>query len=346
MLQRRQATIAAASLLLGRSSWAQVAASAPSVPLRRQPPEVGPASPPTGAGKVADKPRIVIPASAGGGWDTTGRMLGASLVACGAAREIEYENKGGKGGTLGLVHFVETYDADPNALLIGGMVMLGAVALHRPSADIARVQPLVKLTSEYLIIVVATDSKWQKLADLAGALRADVRSIAIAGGSAGGIDHMFAGSFVRTISADPKQMNYQPFASGKDDVVGVLTSGKAQVAITGLGDLDTLLKTGKVRVLAVSSRRPFAGLATLREQGVSTDMSNWRGVFAGLRLPAARHAELQRAVEAAAAHPTWAAAVKQNKLEGTLVTGSNFAQMVENDMMIARVMVFLLGLKA
>lgn len=356
MVARRLFQVAAAGLLLG-SRWDTAAAqgASPSAPASSGPlaknadtrrPPAAPAAASRSTPKVADKLRIVIPANAGGGWDSTGRMLGASLVACGATGAVEYENKGGKGGTLGLAHFVERYDADPNALLIGGMVMLGALALHRPPVDIARVKPLAKLTSEYLALVIAADSAWRKVGDLSAALRADVRAITIAGGSAGGIDHMFAGFFVRTVGADPKQMNYLPFASGKDDVVGVLTSGKAQVAITGVGEVQALLKSGRVRVLGVSSKRPIDGLPTLREQGVSTDMANWRGVFAGQALGAARHAELERAVVAAAGHPSWFAATALGKVESTMLAGRDFVSVVENDTMTSRVLVFLLGLKA
>ena len=50
----------------------------------------------------------------------------------GAADQIEYENIGGKGGTIGLAKYAEKYGNDPNTLLMGGMVMVGAVALQKP----------------------------------------------------------------------------------------------------------------------------------------------------------------------------------------------------------------------
>ncbi|WP_431137969.1 hypothetical protein, partial [Psychroserpens mesophilus] len=66
------------------------------------PPAAAPAAhAPRAAGsaqRVATSLRIVIPANAGGGWDQTGRALGAALVASGAAERVEYENVGGKGG--------------------------------------------------------------------------------------------------------------------------------------------------------------------------------------------------------------------------------------------------------
>ena len=70
------------------SAWAQSAATA-----------ARPAPAAAKAAKLAGTVRIVIPANAGGGWDPTGRALGAAMVAAGAADQVEYENIGGKGGT-------------------------------------------------------------------------------------------------------------------------------------------------------------------------------------------------------------------------------------------------------
>ncbi len=296
--------------------------------------------------KMASKIRIVIPANAGGGWDLTGRMIGNSLLASGAADEVVFENKGGKGGTLGLTDYVERYDSDPNALLVGGMVMLGAVAVNRSPVDMSRVAPIAKLTSEFLVLAVAANSPYKTISDLTTALRNDPRAVAVYGGSAGGIDHMFTGVLIRTIGGDPKLMNYTPFTSGKDDVAGVLGSGKAQLAITGYSEVRELIKTGRLRVLGISSKKAIYGIAALREQGVQTDMANWRGLFTGRGVNAKRQAQWVEAVRLATAHPSWTNAVKQNNLESTLVTGSNFSAVVENDVLVARVMVHVLGLKA
>ena len=82
--------------------------------------------------------RIFIPANAGGGWDQTGRALGAALQATRLVDKVQYENVGGKAGTLGLAQFVEKYPAAPNTLMVGGMVMLGGIALQRPAVEICR----------------------------------------------------------------------------------------------------------------------------------------------------------------------------------------------------------------
>jgi len=45
---------------------------------------------------------------------------------------VQYENIGGKAGTLGLAQFVERYSSWPNTLLIGGMVMVGGSRCNAP----------------------------------------------------------------------------------------------------------------------------------------------------------------------------------------------------------------------
>lgn len=108
--------------------------------------------------QLVSRLRIVIPANEGGGWDQTGRALGAALLASGAAGEVVYENIGGKGGTIGLAKYVEKYDADPDTLLMSGMVMVGAVALQKPAVTMAQVAPVARLTSDYEVVAVKADS--------------------------------------------------------------------------------------------------------------------------------------------------------------------------------------------
>ena len=42
----------------------------------------------------------------GGRWDQTGSALSAALAGAGVSHEIAYENKGGKGGPVGLAYYL------------------------------------------------------------------------------------------------------------------------------------------------------------------------------------------------------------------------------------------------
>jgi putative tricarboxylic transport membrane protein len=314
-------------------AWAQTAKAPAAAPARGK------------AARLAPKLRIVIPANAGGGWDQTGRALGAALVGAGAVDEIEYENKGGKGGTIGLAYYAEKYSADPNTLLMGGMVMVGAVALQKPAVDMTRIRPIARLTSDYLVVVVAANSPVRTIADLAGRMRANPKDVPIAGGSAGGVDHVFAGVFTRAAGSKPEELVYQPFAGGAEVVQAVLT-GKAAAGISGYSEFADELASGKLRAIGVSSKRTVFGIPSIREQGVDVDMANWRGVFTGQNVAEARQAEMLEAVKAAAGHESWQKTLKQNHWESSLLSGPSLASFIDFDMTTSRVMVHLLKLKA
>ncbi|EJL82461.1 hypothetical protein PMI15_03064 [Polaromonas sp. CF318] len=315
-------------------AWAQTAARPPAA-----------AQPKAKVVKLAPKLRIVIPANAGGGWDQTGRALGTALVGAGAVDEIEYENKGGKGGTIGLAYYAEKYSGDANTLLMGGMVMVGAVALQKPAVDMSRIRPIARLTSDYLVVVVAANSPVRTIADLAGRMRANPKDVPIAGGSAGGVDHVFAGVFTRAAGSKPEELVYLPFAGGAEVVQAVL-GGKAAAGISGYSEFADELASGKLRAIGVSSKRTVFGIPSIREQGVDVDMANWRGVFTGQNVAEARQAEMLEAVKAATGHESWQKTLKQNHWESSLLSGPSLASFIDFDLTTSRVMVHLLKLKA
>ena len=56
---------------------------------------------PLAARAAAANLKMMIPANPGGGWDTTGRELGKAMLASGAVKNMQYDNKGGAAGAIG-----------------------------------------------------------------------------------------------------------------------------------------------------------------------------------------------------------------------------------------------------
>lgn len=326
---QRAAIASAAMLPLGRSVLAQPAPQPRALP----------------APRLGTTLRIVIPANPGGGWDQTGRALGSALVAAGTVDQVAYENLGGKGGTIGLANYAERYGDDPNTLLIGGMVMVGAVALQKPAVDLSHIQPLARLTSDYLVAAVAADSPIRNAKDLAAAMRADLRGVPVAGGSAGGVDHIFAGVLARAAKAPAESLAYKPSAGGAEVIESLLT-GSAAVGLSGYSEFSDAIAAGKLRAIGVSARHGMFGVPSFREQGLDAVMANWRGVFTGKGVPAARAAQMLTAVEAATANGLWLRTLQQNRWQPSWLAGKDLAEFVELDLTTARVMVYLLKLKA
>ena len=288
--------------------------------------------------------RIVIPANPGGGWDQTGRALGTALQTTKLVERVQYENIGGKAGTIGLAQFVERYSSAPNTVLIAGMVMLGGIALQRPAVDLTRVAAIAELTSDYMVVAVPAASPIKSIKDLAARLASPDFKATVVGGSAGGVDHMLMGMMLRASHGVPDNFSYLATSSGAD-AVRALTEGKAQFGISGYSEFRGAIESGTIKALAISSRRAKSNLPSLHEGGIDTELANWRGVFAPSGIPAAHLATLSTLIERVAKSPEWADLVRRNDWQATYRAGNDFRGFIETEQTMARVVVHMLKLK-
>jgi putative tricarboxylic transport membrane protein len=225
-----------------------------------------------------------------------------------------------------------------------GMVMVGAVALQKPAVTMAHVSPVARLTSDYEVVAVKADSPIKTPKDLIAQLRADAANTVIAGGSAGGVDHMYAGMLARVAGASASLV-YQPHPGGAQ-VVEALETGKAVAGISGYSEFSDSLASGKLRAIGVSSKHPFQGIASVREQGVDADLANWRGVMTGKKVPPYRKAVLLDAVRRATTHDLWVKTIKRNNWDPYWMAGKDFESFLELDTAMAGPLIYLLKLKA
>lgn len=289
--------------------------------------------------------RIYIPGGAGGGWDQTGRALGAAIVAAGLAGKVEYENKGGKGGTLGLADFVARHNQDPSALLVGGMVMLGAIAVGKPEVNLSRVTPVARLTNDFMVLVAKAGSKLTNMPALVEAMRRDLGAVAFTGGSSGGVDHMLAGMMARQLRLDLNRLQYLPTASGRE-AVALLDKGTAQIAISSYSEFQADIESKALVPLAISSRKTLYGVPSLTEQGVNTELGNWRAVFGPGQIAEADRENLRRIVVAATLHPSWVQSLAERKWIGGLMHGKDFAETLVIEQAMASAVTMMLRLKS
>ena len=166
--------------------------------------------------------KMMIPANPGGGWDQTGRSLATAMQSAKLVSSVQFDNKGGAGGTIGLAQFINAAKGDPNAVMIGGMVMVGAIHLEGSPVNLSMVTPVARLTGEYEIIVVPSNSPYKTMADLVKAFKANPGSISWGGGSAGGTDHILAGLIAKASGVDAAKVNYVPFKGGGEAIAAIV----------------------------------------------------------------------------------------------------------------------------
>lgn len=149
--------------------------------------------------------KMMIPANPGGGSDQTARSLGAAMQSPRLVKQVQYDNRGGAGGTIGLAQFVTSAKANPAQLMVAGLVMVGAIELQKSPVSLAQVTPIARLTAETEAIVVPAGAKIHTLDELLAQFKSNPPSVSWGGGSAGGTDHILVGLIAKAVGVEGGQ---------------------------------------------------------------------------------------------------------------------------------------------
>jgi putative tricarboxylic transport membrane protein len=232
--------------------------------------------------------RIMAPASPGGGWDTTARVLQRVIQTSGLARNVQVFNVEGAGGVIGLGQLGR--EDDDALLMMMGLVMVGAVDTNDSPTRLADVTPVARLIGETELIVASPDAPFDDIEGFVEAWAADPAGTPIAGGSAGGTDQILAGLLAQAAGIDPGQINYIPYSGGGESLSALL-GNQVTAGISGTADYGPQVQSGDLKGLAVSTAErsdQVPDVPTLRESGFDVEVSNWRGLMArpGMSEPA------------------------------------------------------------
>jgi putative tricarboxylic transport membrane protein len=288
--------------------------------------------------------KMMIPANPGGGWDQTGRNLATAMQSAKLVSSVQFDNKGGAGGTIGLAQFINSAKGDPNAIMIGGMVMVGAIYLENSPVNLTMVTPLARLTGEYEIIVVPANSPHKNLGDLVKAFKANPGSISWGGGSAGGTDHILVGLIAKAAGVDPTKINYVPFKGG-GEAIAAIVGGHVTAGVSGIGEFAEQIKGGRMRALAVSSPSRVEGFATLKEQGMDVELSNWRGVFGAPGITTPQADALIKIIRGATESASWKSTLEKLGWSPIFLAGDAYKKFIDEDTKRIGAIIDSLGIK-
>jgi putative tricarboxylic transport membrane protein len=289
--------------------------------------------------------KMMIPANPAGGWDTTGRALGKAMIDAKVADTVQYENKGGAAGIIGLAQFANASKGDPNALMMMGAVMLGGIITGKPPVQLQQCTPIARLTSEYNVYVVPANSPLKSMKDVVEQLKKDPGSVKWGGGSRGSTEHIAAAMLARKVGVDPKKVNYVAFRGGGEAVAAIL-GGNVTVGGSGYSEFAEHIEAGKMRAIGVTSEKRLPGInvPTMKEQGYDVILGNWRGIYGAPGITAAQRAELTDIVVKATKSATWQEALKKNGWTPAVVTGKEFDDFVEYEFASLRAIMHLSGM--
>lgn len=229
---------------------------------------------------------IVAPSGAGGGWDLTARSVAKIMNETKLVEKaITVENKAGGGGAVYMAEFA-TKEVKNDYVL---MVKSPPILINNNKAEgnspygYKDTTPLAQLTRDYGAIVVKNDSTFKSLEDVLDAIKKDPTTVTLAGGSApGSMDHLVGVLPAFEAGIDPKSVKYVSYDGG-GEAIAALLGNNADVIATDASTIATYVKSGDVRVLAVSSAERLEGelseVPTFKESGIDAEFTIWRGIF-------------------------------------------------------------------
>ena len=276
--------------------------------------------------------QIFVPAAPGGGWDSTARAMEFAMKTDGIVKDFKFEHAPGAGGAVGLPKFLSTKKGQPDALMIGGMVMVGALIANKSPVSMKDLTPVARLTGEAEVLVVPAASPLKTIKEWADAFKADPGKMSVAGGSAGGTDHILIGMIARALGKEPKAVSYVAFAGGGPATAAIL-GNQVSCGVSGWGEFAEHIKAGKMRALAVSSDKRLAGIdvPTLKESGIDVELFNWRGVFGAPGITAPQQQALVGVIEKMVQGPTWKAELTKRDWTSIPLFGADYGKYLDSE---------------
>lgn len=299
----------------------------------------GPGGGSGGGGAAAEYPseslEIIVPAAPGGGWDLTARRLQQVMQDAKLTdQDVQVVNREGGGGATGLSELVSNHAGDPHTLMMGGLVMIGALAQADSPLNITDATPIATLTSEAEAFVVRADSEYKTIEEVVEAYKADPKSVTFGGGSQGGSDHIVAGMLLKAAGADPSAMNYIGYSGGGEATAGIL-SGDVEVGVSGMSEFVGQVESGEMRLLAISqdTEMEVAGkpVPTLADAGYDVDFVNWRALLAPPDISDADREAVTAFITKLHDSEEWAAVLKEQGWSDDFRTGEEAAKFITEE---------------
>ena len=273
--------------------------------------------------------RLIVPFPAGGGSDAIARIISPKLTER-FGQQIVVDNRAGAGGSVGTEAAVRSTPDGYHMVLASTSEIAINPALYKLGYDTLKdLAPVTLVASTAMVIVVAPSAGIDTVKDLVAAARTKPGSVNVASAGNGTITHL-SGELFRSL-ADVK-WTHVPY-KGAPPALTDLAGGRVHVMFSSLPAAMPLIRSSRVKAIAVSTRNRWPSLAevpTVVESGLPAyDVEYWYGVFVPSATPKAIVSRLADEIEHALKQKDVIANLgNQGALAGTQ-TQVQFAQFVQ-----------------
>ena len=238
--------------------------------------------------------RLIVPFPAGGGSDAVARIVSPRLSDR-LGQQIVVDNRGGAGGSIGTEQAVRA-TADGYTMVLASTSEIAInPGLYKLGYDTVRdLAPIALVASTAIVVVAAANAGLGNAKELVALAKAKPGTINVASAGNGTITHLSGELFKTMAQVDWTHVPYKGAPLALTDVV----SGRVQVMFSSLPAAMPLIKSGRLKAIALSTRERQPALPdvpTVIESGLPAyDVVYWYGVFVPAATPkpvAARLAE-------------------------------------------------------
>ena len=235
----------------------------------------------TARAQSMDLAKILCGFPAGGTSDAMSRRL-ADKLRGNYANNVVVDNKPGAGGQIAITTLKDS-PADGSTLLLTPSSMLSIypyVYKTLPYKPLEDVQPvsLACYFNHAFGVGPGVPESVKTIKDFLAWAKANPNKANYGSPGAGSMPHLIVGLLNKLTGSDLKHIPYRGSAPGIQDLLG----GQISAMSSPVGDYLPYLKSGKLRILAISgiNRSPFVPeVATYRQQGYPITVREWYGVF-------------------------------------------------------------------
>ena len=255
--------------------------------------------------KAQDAPgliRIVVPFPPGGSNDVIARAI-APVLAKRLGNSVIVENKPGAAGVVG-AEAVAKAPRDGSHLLLTSSTFLTAAATQPrvPFDALTAFAPVAMIAQGPLLLVVPAGAPFKSATEFLEAARSKPGALNYGTAGVGSVAHLAT----ELLNANAGiRMTHVPYKGAANAVLD-LAAGQINVMISGYSSIVPMLKSGKVRALAVTSAKPspaFPDLPPLASTVPNYEIEVWAGILATAGTPPALVQRLNREINEISASP-------------------------------------------
>jgi tripartite-type tricarboxylate transporter receptor subunit TctC len=199
--------------------------------------------------------RIIIPFPPGNTTDIMSRLI-APKMSERLGQQVIVENRPGASGMLGLDYVAKSPpDGYTIACVQGGnMVVLPHTSKNIPYDPLKDFVPIAVSTTNYLAIVANPNAPFKSIGEMVSWAKANPGRLTVATNGEGGFPHLAFEHLRTTAGIQYTHVPYKGSAAIATDIIG----GQVQAGIDGITGMTPHIKSGRLRLLAVTNKSRVA----------------------------------------------------------------------------------------